>query len=263
MGTAAAVAFRDLTGSVYRMPLAVRLAIDDIHGRYRRTALGPLWIVLGQMAMVVSFVLVFSGMFRADPRTYALFLAAGFPVWMLISSYLSDMPQAFVQARGHIESFELPWLIHIWRRSIGYVLVFFHQIATLFIAMAILWVPPRWEMLLAAPALVVVMVAGSGVGMVLAVLGARYRDLHPTMGIVTRFLFFLSAVMWRPEQLRGHEWLVQYNPLHYMITLVRDPLLGRAPSAEVWIGASVAAVGLVAIGFFAFWLSRRRLYHWL
>lgn len=263
MGSAAAVAFKDLAGSVIRLPLAFTLAFDDIEQKYRRTVLGPLWIVLGQAATIAGFVIVFSGLFQTDPQVYALYLAAGFPVWMLISSYLTDMPNTFIQARGFLESFELPWLIHIWRRSIGYVIVFAHQIVTLFAVMAFLGTPLRWEMLWTIPALLVVMVAGSGIGMLLGVLGGRYRDLQPAMGVAAGFLFFFSPVMWRAEQLQVNEWAVQYNPIYYMITLVREPLLGNAPSAHIWIGTGIAAVSLFVIGFITFWACRRRLYHWL
>ncbi len=263
MGTARTIAFQDLAGSIQQLPLAFRLALDDIDGKYRRTALGPLWIVLGQAATIVGFLVVFSVIFRMDPHSYALYLAAGFPIWMLISSYLTDMPQVFVQSKGFIESFELPWLMHVWRRSISYVIIFLHQIVTLFAVMAIVQQPPSWEMLWVIPALLVVTVAGAGVGMLLGVLGARYRDLHPTMGIVTRFLFFFSAVMWRPEQLDQNQWVVHYNPLFYFIELVSDPLLGQAPSLGLWLGTIAAALVMLGIGFVAFFLSRKRLYHWL
>lgn len=263
MGTAAAVAFRDLFGSIQRLPLAFSLAASDINGKYRRTVLGPLWIVLGQAATIVGFIVVFSGLFGLDPRSYALYLAAGFPVWALISSYLTDMPNTFISAKGFIESFELPWLLHIWRRSIGYVLVFAHHLVTLFVVMVILGAPPRWEMLYVIPGTIIVMIAGSGLGTFLGVVGARYRDLQHAMGIAAGFLFLFSPVMWRAEQLRMNEWVVHFNPFYYMITLLRDPLLGRAPSPEIWIGTGVAAAGLMLLGFLAFYMSRKRLYHWL
>jgi ABC-type polysaccharide/polyol phosphate export permease len=262
LGTAT-VAFQDLMGSVYRLPLAFHLAVADINSKYRRTVLGPLWIVLGQAATIAGFVVVFSGLFNIDPRTYTLYLASGFPVWMLISSYLTEMPATFIQSRGFIESFELPWLIQVWRRSITYLLVFLHQIVTLFVAMVALGAPFHWEILYAVPAILIAMFAGSGVGLALAVFGARYRDLQPAMGVIAGFLFFISPVMWRAEQLDINRWVVQYNPLYYVITLVREPLLGRAPSEEIWLGAMIGAVIAMAIGLLCFWVSRRRLYHWM
>lgn len=263
MYSAASVAVRDLSGSIHRLPLALVLAIDDVYAKYRRTVLGPLWIVIGQAATVAGFLVVFSGLFRTDPQTYAIYLAAGFPVWALMSSYLSDMPATFITARGMMESYELPWLMHIWRRSIGYVLVFAHQLVTLFVVMAILGVAPKPEMLLVIPAIAVLMVAGSGLGIILALFGARYRDLQPAMVVVSSFLFLFSPVVWRAEQLQINQWAVQFNPVYYYIKLLRDPLLGHGPSAELWIGTSIGAIAIFAAGFLAFYLCRRRLYHWL
>jgi ABC-type polysaccharide/polyol phosphate export permease len=265
------VAVRDLGGSLARLPLAARLALDDIHGKYRRTILGPLWLAIGQAATIGGFLVVFSGLLGSnDPVNYALYLSAGIPVWALIAQYLSDMPQTFIAARGLIESYELPWLTHIWRRSIGYVLTFLHHIVTFFAVIAILAVLGRLQnlpspnMLLAVPALAILLVAGTGLGMLFAVLGARYRDLQPAMQVASGFLFLFTPVMWRSNQL--HEqlaWTYQYNPLYYYITLVREPLLGRAPGPEIWIGAGVGAVIIFGLGFVAFLLGRRRLYHWL
>src|SRR5262249_38719627 len=187
---------------------------------------------------------------------------AGFPVWMLISSFLTDMPAVFIQSKGFMESFELPWLSQVWRRTIGYVLVFFHQIATLFIVMAVLEVAfpgghgecttrdaaefavtPTWAMLWALPALALVMVTGAGLGVALGVLGARYRDLQPAMGVASSFLFFFSPIMWHADQLHANHWVYLFNPIYYIVTLLRDPLLGHAPDVWIWIGAGIAAVG--------------------
>lgn len=260
---AGAVAINDLVGSVRGLPLAFVLAMDDIQGRYRRTVLGPLWIVLGQAATIGGFVLVFSGLWGIQPAIYALYLAAGFPVWMLISQYLADMPLAFIFGKPYIESYELPWLLQVWRRSIGYILLFGHQILPLFVVMVVLGVMPSPNMLYVIPALAILMVAGTGLGMLLALFGARYRDLQPAMGVSTGFLFLFTPVMWRAEQLHTNHWAVQFNPLYYFVELVRNPLLGVAPTNADWIWTSVSAVVIFALGFLAYVGARRRLYHWL
>lgn len=271
-----AVAWRDLTGSIGRLPLAAWLALDDIHGKYRRTVLGPLWIVIGQGAMILGFAIVFSGLFRMDPATYLLYLAAGFPVWTLIAQFLTEMPMAFIGAKGVIESYELPWITHIWRRSIAYILTFFHHILILFVAIGVMAVlswqgmlenVPRFPdpvmMLYAIPGLFLVLIAGTGVGLLIAVIGARYRDLQPAMQVASSFLMLLSPVVWRADHLELHTWIVELNPVYYYLRVVRDPLLGLMPPAQVWIVASVMAAVLFVAGFLMFMVSRRRLYHWL
>lgn len=259
----AATAFRDLGGSLARLPLALWLALDDVHGKYRRTVLGPLWITLGQAMLIAGFAVVFSGLFGMEPATYLLYLAAGFPVWTLLSQFLVDMPSAFVMSKGMIESYQLPWLTYIWRRTFAYVLTFLHHIVILFVVMAILRIVPTTAMLLAIPALLVVAVAGAGVGLVLAVIGARYRDLQPAMSMSAGVLMLLSPVVWRAEQLQVNEWVVRFNPLYYFIRLLRDPLLNEVSPIEIWIGTSAGAIALFVLGFLVFLGARRRLYHWL
>jgi ABC-type polysaccharide/polyol phosphate export permease len=109
----------------------------------------------------------------------------------------------------------------------------------------------------------VLTVAGTGLGIMLAVFGARYRDLQPATQMAAGFLFMFSPVMWRPEQLTGIEWVYQLNPLHYFIQLLRDPLMGHAPPLELWIGCTAAAAALFGLGFLVYFVSRRRLYHWI
>lgn len=260
----AAVAFRDLGGSIVRLPLAMRLALDDVHGKYRRTILGPLWIALGQAATIAGFGVVFGSLFGLEQDSFILFLAAGIPVWVLMASYMADMPNTFINAKGVIEAYELPWLVHLWRRSFSYVMLFFHHLITLFAVMTIFHVQPNINMLYAFPGLLIVIVAGTGFGMFLAVVGARYRDVQPAMQVLAGFLFLFTPVIWHTNQLRENlAWAYEYNPLYYYITLVRDPLLGRLPAPEIWIGAGAGAVGLFVLGFVAFLMGRRRLYHWL
>jgi lipopolysaccharide transport system permease protein len=252
-----------LAGSIARWPLALMLALNDINNRYRRTVLGPLWITLGQAATIGGFVLVFSHLLRSQPESYALYLAAGIPVWVLVSQSFNDMPLTFAMAKPFIESFELPWLLHIWRKAFSYIIVFCHHLATLAAVMLYERVPPRWEMLYAAPALLVITIAGAGLGMIVAILGARYRDLQPALMVISTTLFLFTPVMWRAEQLQVNTWIYQFNPLYYYIELLRAPLLGMAPPAQLWAGTIAGAIMLFISGFAAFVVSRRRLYHWL
>lgn len=263
-------------GSLRRLPLAAWLALDDIHGKYRRTVLGPLWIVIGQGAMIGGFAIVFSGLFRMDPATYLLYLAAGFPVWTLIAQFLTDMPMAFIAAKGVIESYELPWITHIWRRSFAYLLTFFHHILILFVSIAVMMVmssqgllanaptiPSFVNMLYVLPALLIVVVAGTAGGLLIAVIGARYRDLQPAMQVAASFLMLLSPVVWRADHLELDQWIVELNPIYYYLRIVRDPLLGVVPPAHIWTVASTLAGVLFVLSMLAFMFSRRRLYHWL
>lgn len=257
------VSLKDFGGMILRFPLVVRLASDDVHGRYRRTALGPLWIVLAQAGMILGLTLVFGGLLGQDPREFVLFVACGVPIWALISSYLADMPGVFIQSRGWVEAYQLPWTIQIMRRSVGYFLTFAHQMVTFVLVMLVQQIAPTSAMLWAAPGLALVFIAGTSLGVIMAIAGARFRDLQPAMTVISGFLFIMTPVFWQRSGLAANTFVVDYNPFYYFLEIVRGPLLGQSVPVAHWIGAGVGAATLLILAIVVFAASRKRLYHWM
>jgi lipopolysaccharide transport system permease protein len=80
------------------------------------------------------------------------------------------------------------------------------------------------------PFIVVLMgVLGLGLGMVISSLVTKYRDLSYLIGFGVQLLMYLSAVMYPmvllKEKLPSYSWLVEYNPLAYIIETTRYMLL--------------------------------------
>ncbi|CDX46173.1 Putative ABC-type permease protein (fragment) [Mesorhizobium plurifarium] len=78
-------------------------------------------------------------------------------------------------------------------------------------------------------------------------------------------LFYVTPVMWQIKTLpeSSSRYLVDFNPFYHLVTIVREPLLGEAPSMLSW-GVVIA---MMALGwFFAIWFFgryRRRIAYWL
>jgi ABC-type polysaccharide/polyol phosphate export permease len=260
---AAGVAIADFAGAILRIPLAFRLASADIAARYQRTVLGPLWLTLGQAAGVVGFVLLFSQIFQTDDTSYPIYLAAGIPVFALITSFLADMPTSFIAAKGYLEAYDMPWLVHVFRRAFTYLIVFFHQMVVYVVLMAIMDVPLTPLMAYAPLGLLIVMVGGTGIGLFFAVVASRYRDVTPLLSVVTSFMFVFTPVFWSRANITANTFIVELNPIYYALEIIRRPLLGQAVPQEFWMGTSIGAGVCLTLGLAAFAIGRRRLYHWI
>ena len=59
---------------------------------------------------------------------------------------------------------------------------------------------------------------------------ARFRDIGPIVGSVMQIAFFLTPVIWQPEQLGPSRWMLPLNPFFALLEIVRAPLLGTVPS---------------------------------
>jgi lipopolysaccharide transport system permease protein len=81
------------------------------------------------------------------------------------------------------------------------------------------------------PFLIILMgVLGLGLGMVISSLVTKYRDFSYLIGFGVQLLMYLSAVMYPmaliQSKMPNYAWLVQYNPLAYIIEITRYMLLG-------------------------------------
>ena len=72
----------------------------------------------------------------------------------------------------------------------------------------------------------------------------RFRDLQPLIASVIPLLFFLSPVLFKLKQAPELTWVMLLNPLTYLITIIRDPILGVLP--EWYIYAGSIAIGAIA-----------------
>ena len=54
--------------------------------------------------------------------------------------------------------------------------------------------------------------------------------------------FFLTPIIWKPEQLGAAARLLPFNPFFSLLEIVRAPLLGSVAPAGVWAGALAYSV---------------------
>ena len=75
--------------------------------------------------------------------------------------------------------------------------------------------------------------------------------------------FFITPIVWRPEQLGAHGWWLPYNPFDALLDVVRAPLLGHAASALVWSLALVDSALFCGLTWLAFIRVRTRVAYWM
>ena len=80
------------------------------------------------------------------------------------------------------------------------------------------------------PVMVIIMgMLGLGLGMIISAMVTKYRDLSILVGFGMQLLMYISAVMYPVsffvEKLPKYAWVVQYNPLSFVIESVRYMLL--------------------------------------
>jgi ABC-type polysaccharide/polyol phosphate export permease len=254
---------RDLYQGIVAWPIWSAVGWNDIRQRYRRSVLGPLWITLSMGVLIGSLGVIYSQVFHTDIKTYLPFLCLGFVIWGFISTSATECCTAFLESEAIIKQIKLPFSVYILRVVWRNFIVFLHTII-IFIPVALIFgEKPSAVMLLALPGLLLVYLNVLWLGLVLVILGTRFRDVSLIVGNLLQFAFFGTPILWPASTLGDHPIVAEANPLYHLIEIVRAPLLGEAPS---WISWCVS-LGSIIVGSLAamalFRRASRRIAYWL
>ena len=227
--------FSDIYESFMRWPLWVYLAQTDIKLRYRRSALGPWWITMSMSIFVGALGIVYSRLLKQDPGVYLPFLATGYLIWIFITTCITESSDVFIQAQGLIKQIKVPYLIHILRCMTRNLMILFHNLLV-YVAIALYFkLQVSWLPVLAIPGLILILLNMFWVCLLVSMLGTRYRDIPPVIASLVTVFFFISPITWMPKMIGEASILIQYNPVTYLLDVVRSPLLGQWPLQLSWI----------------------------
>ena len=256
-------ALADLQTGLRLWRIWTMLGWTDIRQRYRRSFIGPFWISISMCVMVGGMGVVYGTLFKQDMRDFLPFLAAGFIGWFFISICISDGTTVFILADGLIKQGGLPLSLHVFRAIWRNFLTLLHNLVV--IVGIYLWFG-HFDLLSfveVIPGLALAVVNLSWILMILGPLCTRYRDLAPIVANIMQMMFFITPIVFRPGALSSIAWIVNLNPLYYLLEAIRAPLLGQGLSASL-VGLLIlwAITGwIAAILFFA--RVRRRIAFWI
>lgn len=260
------LAWQDITNGLCKWRVWVMLAYQDIKLRYRRSVLGPFWITISMAITVYSMGFLYGRLFRADLQSYYPFLVAGMLAWTFISSAITELTDTFIVSDSLIKQIKLPYTLYIHRIITRNLIIFFHNLLVM-VPIYILFQTGskiNFNTLLLIPGLALIYLNAVMYGIVLAMLGSRYRDISQIIKSLVNVIFFITPIMWSPLILPESDRIfVYFNPFYSFVELIRAPLIGALPSLlNISMVLTVSLVGLLAATHI-FIKYRARIIYWL
>lgn len=239
------------------------LARYDIRLRYRRSLLGPWWITLSMGAMLIGLGPLYASLFKVPVSEFFPHIATGMVFWSFLAGTILDSCTMFAAAGGALRNSDCPLSVVAWRCVARNVIQLGHHMV-LFIPFGI-WagVPISLETALFVPAFLLVVVNLHAMSLWLGIACARYRDVQQIVISLLTFMVFLTPVMWSPQSLPPEARLVLDAPLAVMMSLLREPLLGRVCTLHTWTIAAAWTAVNVALAAVAFAWNRRHVVFWV
>jgi lipopolysaccharide transport system permease protein len=254
----------DIGGGARLWRLAWALGWLDIRLRYRGSMLGPFWLTISTGVMVGALGLLYSTLFKINLRDYLPFLALSQVLWGFLAALVSEACTTFTDAEGVIRSVRMPFFVFSMRTLIRNGIALAHNIVVIVVVFAIFSMWPGWEALMAVPGLLLWALDGLALTLFLGAFCARFRDIQPIVNSVMQIAFFVTPVIWKPDQLgpSGIDKLA-INPFFDLLEVVRGPILGSNIAGVTWIGALGYSAVLCAISWAFFVRARGRVTFWI
>ncbi len=257
-------ATKDVISGLKRYTLWWALSSNEIKQRYRRSVLGPFWLSLSMLIMVVALGLIYGQLFGMDINQYIPFLAIGLVIWNFVSFLINDGCQTFIVTSAYLKQLAMPKSVFALQVVSRNFLIFIHNVVIVAGLLLYFGIVPHYSALYAVPlGLILIMLSGLSLAIILGGLSARYRDIPQIVASVMQVLFFVTPVMFRGDMLKNHEWLMTYNPFYYYLEFIRKPLLGEpAPNGSFAVVSMMAFFSVVmALAFLARY--RKRITYWV
>lgn len=237
----------DLSDALRSHEIWANLAWQDIRLRYRRSKIGPLWITLSMAIFCLSLGAVYSQLFKSRIAEYMPFLSVGFVFWSMIAGLLGEFPNLYVENAAYIKDMRINPLTILLRVVARHVVVLGHNLLIVIGVYLYFGIEPGWTGLWALPGVALVLMNLIAAGIILSIVGVRFRDVAPITQALIQVVFFVTPITWLPRLLPADSWVTRLNPFAYYLDLMRSPLLGQAPAADSWIASFMTLLFLSAM----------------
>jgi lipopolysaccharide transport system permease protein len=224
------------------------LVLRSLKLRYKQTALGAAWALLQPLLTMAVFSVVFGRLARlgSDGLPYPVFALAALVPWTYFANALTQAGNSLVDQQQLLTKVYFPRLL----LPLAAVIAGLVDLAISFVLLLIVVLAygiPLSARLIAAPAFALLAaVSALGVGVWLATLNVRYRDVRHAIPFLVQIWLFVTPVAyssglvparWRP--------LYALNPMVGVVDGFRWMVAPGAPVAELGLVVSLGALMLL------------------
>lgn len=240
----------DLAGLWQYRELLYFLTWRDLKVRYRQTFLGAAWAVIQPLVTMVVFSVIFGRLagIPSDGVPYPVFAFAALVPWTFFATGVTQAANSLVGSQNLVKKVYFPRLVI----PIGAVLTGIVDLAiagvVLIVLMFAFGIVPGLGIVWIVPLVGLAFITSLGVGVWLAALNVRYRDIRYLVPFLLQVWLFATPIAY-PSSLLDEPWRTLYalNPMVGVVEGTRWALLGTAtaPGPLILVSTAVAVLLLV------------------
>jgi len=201
----------------------------DIKVLYAQTVLGFAWAIINPAIQIIVFSVIFGRVANVDTDglPYVLFSTVAIIPWTYMSDAMNAASQSLVSGKQLLGKIYFPRVLFPLTPILAKLVDFGISLIILISVMFYYQVTPSWNLLLLPVLILAMMLVPTGIGMWLAALAIRYRDVKFAMTFVIKLLIYSAPILYSastiPTEIR---FWYSFNPIVAVIEGFRVCLLG-------------------------------------
>ncbi len=229
------------------------IAVIEFLISYRRTSLGPLWLLVGPSLFVIILGALYSEIGAVKPVEFVPHLSIGLVLWTFISGVIVKSGTIYQRKRPQIMQGVMPLPAIVNVDIFSHLFIVAHQAVIVIGVLLYFQIPLSLYSLTSLIGFALIIANGIWTTRVFGILGVRYRDINEIFQAVMRIAFLATPIIWMPGDFgRGAvmDTVLVFNPFYHFIELVRAPLLGNPVTLLNWtVVLAITAFGYVLAHF--------------
>jgi len=237
--------------------LLIELVHRDLTVRYKRSIFGLLWTLLHPLLLMAIFTVVFSHLFRRETPHYETYFLSAYIAWNFFSQTVTNAMASVAWNGPLMKRVRVPRSIFTLSSIVSGLVNLVLSMLALLVIMLIVRAPLFPSLLFVPISLLIVGIFTFGVSLALTALSVFFADVREMVQAGLPALLYMTPVIYPVSIVpASFRWIVEWNPLTYLIEIVRSPIYyGHLPDSRTII----AAVTISLISLLCGWLIFRRL----
>ncbi len=222
----------------------------ELKVRYKQTLIGWSWTFIQPFLTMVVFSFVFGTLLALPSNNipYPIFLYTGLIYWNFFARAVTSSMDSLTGNHMLIRNVYFPKIILPMISVFVNIVDFISSLVILFFLIILFGVRIHIEGLFIIPlALVNIIFLSMGIGAILSVLNAAYRDIRFIVPYVLQVLLFLTPIIYPQKLAQQYSSLLLLNPLAGCVEIVREFLFGAPFTHMEGFIISFAISGVILI----------------
>ncbi len=258
--------YKEVLSTIRNFDLWFNIAISKLRVRFIRTALGPIWEIIGTMVFLIFISLIWSRLWGRAFFEYFGFLYTGYAIWKIMATTITESTFLFSELYSNaLKNMRCNPISFCLGNSLKNLLILFLNLPIVIIITIYNDTISLNGILLMLIYLFLFFISATCVSFIVSTLCLKFRDLQYSVVVIMQLLFFMTPVIWDPQQIseKGRFFLVDTNIFYHYVEFFRSALLYGGVNKLSIIVVTISTLILMIVTFFLYAKIKNKIIFWV